>query len=70
MRTPRFRRPERVVKALKTKSARLESINDHLLAEISYVDRLLKTVGFDEGLWSLKNAAAELIEGASQEFGA
>jgi hypothetical protein len=44
------------------KLAELESINDQLSAEIKYLDELLKQVGFDEGLKTLKTAAQELIE--------
>jgi len=40
----------------------LESINDQLLTEIRYLDQLLKQVGFEEGLKTLKTAAKELIE--------
>ena len=40
----------------------LESINDQLVAEIRYLDQLLKKVGFAEGLKTLKLAANELIE--------
>jgi hypothetical protein len=40
----------------------LESFNDQLLSEIRYLDRLLKEVGFEEGLKTLKFAAEELIE--------
>jgi hypothetical protein len=40
----------------------LESMNDQLLAEIRYLDELLREVGFEEGLKTLKFAAKELIE--------
>jgi len=40
----------------------LESMNDQLLTEIRYLDQLLKQVGFEEGLKTLKFAAKELIE--------
>jgi len=42
--------------------ARLESVNDQLTSEISYVDDLLQVVGFEEGLKSLKSAAAEVLD--------
>ncbi len=48
--------------ALLKKISELESINDQLVAEIRYLDRLLKQVGFAEGLKTLKFAANELIE--------
>jgi endonuclease III len=47
---------------MQKKMAELESINDQLSAEIKYLDQLLKQVGFDEGLKTLKSAAQELIE--------
>ncbi|HSW87175.1 MAG TPA: hypothetical protein VLG49_06735 [Rhabdochlamydiaceae bacterium] len=40
----------------------LESVNDQLIAEIRYLDQLLKQVGFEEGLKTLKFAAEEMIE--------
>ncbi len=47
---------------LEKKIARLESIYDQLDSEISYVDRLLKAVGFPQGLASAKEVALELLE--------
>lgn len=44
------------------KISELESMNDQLLAEIRYLDELLREVGFEEGLKTLKFAAKELIE--------
>lgn len=40
----------------------LESLNDQLIAEIRYLDELLREVGFEDGLKTLKFAAKELIE--------
>jgi hypothetical protein len=40
----------------------LESINDQLQAEIRYLDQLLRDVGFEDGLKTLKFAAQELME--------
>jgi hypothetical protein len=40
----------------------LETINDQLLTEISSLDELLRKVGFEEGLKTLKFAAKELME--------
>ena len=34
--------------------ASLESQNDHLISEITYVDQLLRSVGFEHGLASIK----------------
>lgn len=47
---------------LRQKIARLESIHDQLEAEITYVDTLLKSVGFPRGLASAKEVALELLE--------
>ncbi|NGX58441.1 MAG: hypothetical protein K940chlam3_01348 [Chlamydiae bacterium] len=47
---------------LKNQIAKLESLNDQLNTELSYVDKLLKQLGFDEGLISLKTAALEVLE--------
>lgn len=46
----------------KRKISELESINDQLTAELRYLDTLLKEVGFEEGLTTLKFAAIELLE--------
>jgi hypothetical protein len=40
----------------------LETINDQLVAELHYLDRLLKEVGFENGLMTLKMAAQELLD--------
>ena len=40
----------------------LESLNDQLLSEIRYLDQLLKEIGFEEGLKTLKGAAEELLD--------
>lgn len=42
--------------------ALLESVNDQLMAELSYVDNLLRSVGFSQGLESVKGVAAELLK--------
>jgi hypothetical protein len=49
------------------KLARLESANDQLVSEIAYIDRLMRLVGFTEGLASLKATALELYEGQNEE---
>jgi len=43
------------------KIAILESMNDQLVAEFNHLNDLLKELGFDEGIESLKIAAVELI---------
>lgn len=42
--------------------AQLESVNDHLLTELSYIDRLMRLVGFSGGLETVKLTAQELYE--------
>jgi hypothetical protein len=44
------------------KISELETINDQLLTELNYLDQLLKQIGFEQGLITLKAAAQELIE--------
>lgn len=44
------------------KISELESINDQLSTEIRYLDTLLKKLGFEKGLTTLKSAAKELLE--------
>ena len=44
------------------KIAYLESLNDQLSMELKYVDKLLKRVGFPEGLDTIKSASEEFIE--------
>lgn len=43
------------------KMAQLESMNDQLLTELSYVDHLMRSVGFSNGLETVKATAIELI---------
>ena len=40
----------------------LETLNDQLVAEINYLDTLLRRVGFENGLLTLKMAAQELLD--------
>ncbi len=47
-------------KDLKKKLAYLESLNDHLLSELGYIDRLMRLVGFAGGLQTIKLTAQEL----------
>lgn len=49
------------------KISELESINDQLQTEIRFLDKLLRQVGFDEGLKTLKFAAQELLEQDKEE---
>jgi hypothetical protein len=52
---------------LQHKIDHLEFIHDQLEAEILYVDNLLKSVGFPQGLVSAKEVALELLEESEQE---
>ena len=51
------------------KVAELESMNDQLQAELKYLDQLLRDVGFENGLTTLKTAALELIEDDQNQEG-
>ncbi len=44
------------------KVAILESINDQLSTEISYVDHLMRLVGFAGGIGTIKATAEEIIQ--------
>lgn len=44
------------------KIAYLEFVNDQIVAELRYIDKLLRRTGFVEGLKSLKEAAEEVLE--------
>jgi hypothetical protein len=46
---------------LMKKVAYLEFVNDQLDAEITYLDQLLKSIGFPNGLSSAKEVAFELL---------
>ncbi len=51
----------------KKKIAKLESINDQLQAEFNHLNHLLKKVGFEDGIKSLKEAAKELLDNRNDE---
>lgn len=40
----------------------LESLNDQLISELRFLDTLLRQIGFEEGLKTLKFAAQEILE--------
>lgn len=48
------------------KIAVLESLNDQLITEVSYVDNLMRLIGFSEGLATVKATAKELVERGEQ----
>lgn len=52
---------------LLTKIARMESLQDHLMTELSYLDQLLRQVGFEEGLTTVKAVAEEIIAQAEEK---
>ncbi len=43
------------------KIAKLETVNDQLVAELDYLNNLAHQLGFAEGLKTLKSAALELL---------
>jgi len=49
-------------KELITKIAQLETINDQLITELEYLDLLIRQIGFEQGLSTLKSAALEILE--------
>jgi hypothetical protein len=49
------------------KLAKLETINDQLAAEISYLDQLSRSLGFAEGIKTLKSAALEMLASDSKK---
>ena len=54
---------------LMKKVAYLESINDQLSTEVSYVDHLMKLIGFSGGLETIKATAEEIVaKGDASEF--
>lgn len=48
--------------SLEKKVAYLEFVNDQLFTEIVYIDALLKKIGFERGLETIKSAAEEVME--------
>lgn len=54
-------------KDLIKKVAQLETLNDHLLTELGYVDHLMRLVGFSGGLETVKVTAQELYETEKEE---
>ncbi len=54
-------------KYTRTKSCLPRVRDDQLLSEIQYVDRILKLIGFPDGLETIKSAAQEVIEEEGEE---
>ena len=44
------------------KIAYLESVNDQLSTEVTYVDHLMRLIGFSEGLLTVKATAQEILD--------
>jgi len=42
--------------------AYLESLNDQLSTEVSYVDHLMRIIGFSDGLATVKATAQEIVD--------
>lgn len=49
-------------KELEERIAYLESINDQLSSEVTYIDQLMKMIGFSGGLDTVKATANEIIK--------
>lgn len=49
------------------KLARLEFVNDQLVAELSNLDALLRSIGFTDGLYTVKAVALELLNEQTEE---
>ena len=47
---------------LEQRVAKLESLNDQLTAEFNHLNNVLKKLGFNEGIKTLKEAASEMLE--------
>jgi hypothetical protein len=45
---------------LEKKIAHLESVNDQIYSELCYIDRLMRMVGFSNGLATIKQTAQEM----------
>lgn len=55
-------------KELIKKLAHLESVNDHLVTELGYIDQLMRMVGFAGGLETVKSTAQELYESEKSDL--
>jgi hypothetical protein len=49
------------------KIAVLESVNDQLSTEVTYIDHLLRLVGFSNGLETAKSTAEEIVSKGLQD---
>lgn len=53
---------------IERKIAGLESINDQLISELAYVDKLMRDIGFSHGLETVKATAEEIQENPDLYF--
>jgi len=44
------------------KISELQSVNDQLMAELRYLNNLLKEIGFEEGITTLKTTLQEMLD--------
>ena len=49
------------------KIAQLESLNDQLQAEFNNLDAILKKLGFEQGIITLKQAAQEMLQNKKED---
>jgi hypothetical protein len=49
------------------KIAKLETINDQLAAELQYLEKLTRSLGFAEGVKTLKATALDMLETDSKK---
>ena len=52
---------------MRQRIAHLESMNDQLVTEITYVDELMRNLGFNDGIATVKATAQEILSGADEE---
>lgn len=50
------------INQLEKKVLKLQSMHKKMIEEIQYIDQLLRDIGFEEGLASLKSTALKLKE--------
>lgn len=55
-------------KELEKKLAVLESVNDQLATEVAYVDRLMRMIGFSDGIKTIKATAQEIYDKDLQDL--
>ena len=54
-------------KDLLKRIAKLESMNDQVVAELHYLERLARALGFADGLKTLKSAALEMLDAENKK---